>query len=143
MYGDRSTRLPKTEPIGDGGQAMVVHDFNHMFYTYVLKSLKDNELYIGYSDNLKRRIVLHSQGKVRATKGRLPIVLVYYEACISSKNAIKREKIKTHRFSLNACAHIGFRSHNNNDFPAFEEIIFCQLSYPNFHVYHWGRNNYF
>jgi putative endonuclease len=63
-----------------------------MFYTYVLLSTKDKKLYIGYSDNLTKRIQLHSLGKVFATKGRLPIKLVYYEACLSREKAIKREK---------------------------------------------------
>ncbi|PIR43835.1 hypothetical protein COV24_00725, partial [candidate division WWE3 bacterium CG10_big_fil_rev_8_21_14_0_10_32_10] len=33
------------------------------FYTYVLFSFKDKKLYIGYTNNLKRRLKEHSQGK--------------------------------------------------------------------------------
>ncbi|MEX2341008.1 MAG: GIY-YIG nuclease family protein [Candidatus Paceibacterota bacterium] len=39
-----------------------------MFYIYVLKSLKDNELYIGSTSNLKRRFVEHNAGDVKSTK---------------------------------------------------------------------------
>jgi len=62
------------------------------YYTYVLRSLKDRELYIGWSDDLRQRIKAHNSGNVEATKGRLPMKLVYYEACLVEKSAIKREK---------------------------------------------------
>lgn len=62
-----------------------------MFYVYILKSKKDNKLYTGYSSNLKERIKLHLEGKSQATKWRLPIELVYYEAYKEKKDAIKRE----------------------------------------------------
>lgn len=63
-----------------------------MFYTYVLRSKKDRKLYIGWSNDLKNRILQHQKGLVIATKNRLPIELVYYEACLSEKGAIAREK---------------------------------------------------
>ena len=63
-----------------------------MFYTYVLKSLKDNNLYIGFCENLKRRISEHNNGLVPATKDRRPLKLVYYEACLDYDKAVKREK---------------------------------------------------
>ncbi|QQG44416.1 MAG: GIY-YIG nuclease family protein [Candidatus Roizmanbacteria bacterium] len=63
-----------------------------MFYTYVLKSYKDNKLYIGFSDNLKQRIEDHNNGKVSSTKDRRPLKLIYYEACLSKLKALKREK---------------------------------------------------
>jgi putative endonuclease len=63
-----------------------------MYYTYVLESLKDNRLYIGYSGDLKKRIIEHNNGEVKATKNRKPFRLIYYEACLSEEKAIKREK---------------------------------------------------
>jgi putative endonuclease len=63
-----------------------------MYYTYVLKSLKDNKHYIGWSNNLERRIKKHKSGQVNSTKLRLPIELIYYEACLNKEKAIKREK---------------------------------------------------
>jgi len=42
-----------------------------MFYIYVLKSEKDNCLYVGFSSNLKNRIKEHNEGLVIATKNRL------------------------------------------------------------------------
>ncbi|MEI6659837.1 MAG: GIY-YIG nuclease family protein [bacterium] len=63
-----------------------------MFYTYVLKSLKDGKLYVGFSENLKRRFSDHNKGLVNATKDRIPFKIVYYEACLNKEQAIKREK---------------------------------------------------
>jgi putative endonuclease len=62
-----------------------------MYYVYVLKSLKDGKLYTGYTKNLKNRFKRHSKGLVNATKYRLPIILIYYEASIYRKDAMKRE----------------------------------------------------
>lgn len=63
-----------------------------MYYTYVLRSEKDSKLYIGFTDDLKRRILEHKNGLVDATKNRRPLKLVYYEACLSKNRAIAREK---------------------------------------------------
>lgn len=62
-----------------------------MYYVYVLQSHKDKNLYIGYSSNLKIRIIQHHTGKVDATKYRLPLELVYYEAYRDKRDATRRE----------------------------------------------------
>src|SRR3989344_5669301 len=63
-----------------------------MFYTYVLRSKKDDKLYTGATEDLRERFRLHNNGKVFSTKGRGPFELIYYEACGSSKDAFMREK---------------------------------------------------
>lgn len=63
-----------------------------MFYVYVLKSKKDNKLYIGYTNNLKKRVYQHNKGKNFSTAYRKPFSLVYYEAFKSQKDATTREK---------------------------------------------------
>jgi len=50
-----------------------------MHYIYVLKSLKDNKFYIGYTNDLRKRIELHNAGRVESTKLRKPFDLIYYE----------------------------------------------------------------
>jgi putative endonuclease len=62
------------------------------YYTYVLWSTKDNKLYIGYSDNLRKRLIEHKNGKVLSTRSRKPLKLVYYEACLDKNLALKRER---------------------------------------------------
>ena len=63
-----------------------------MFYTYILISEKDDKFYVGYTDNLKRRIKQHNNGDVESTKYRRPLKLIYYEVCLNQKDAIHREK---------------------------------------------------
>ena len=63
-----------------------------MYYVYILKSEKDNGLYIGYSNNLKRRFVEHNKGMSLSTKNRVPFKLIYYEAFSNSTDARNREK---------------------------------------------------
>jgi len=58
-----------------------------MFYTYVLLSLKDYELYTGYTKDLKNRFNQHASGQVKSTMNRLPVKLVYYEACLNQHDA--------------------------------------------------------
>ena len=62
------------------------------YYVYILFSLKDNKLYIGYTESLEIRVNEHQKGKVRATKSRLPIILIHYEALTNKKDAKVREK---------------------------------------------------
>ena len=53
-----------------------------MYYVYVLQSLKDKKLYIGYTANLRRRLKEHKHGGSESTKKRLPFRLIFYEAFI-------------------------------------------------------------
>ena len=61
------------------------------FYIYILFSLKDNKLYIGYTENLKVRLGEHFNGKSLATKNRRPLILIHYEAFTNQKDAKARE----------------------------------------------------
>lgn len=63
-----------------------------MYYTYVLRSGKDEKWYIGFTKDLKLRLEQHDKGLVESTKQRRPFQLVYYEACLSQDDATKREK---------------------------------------------------
>lgn len=63
-----------------------------MYYIYILKSLKDKRLYIGYTSNLKLRYKEHCDGLVKSTVNRKPLELVYYEAYKNKKDAQNREK---------------------------------------------------
>jgi putative endonuclease len=62
-----------------------------MYYMYILKSLKDEHLYYGSTNDLRRRLLEHNTGKVISTKNRRPFELRYYEAYSKEGEARKRE----------------------------------------------------
>ena len=62
------------------------------YFTYVLKSEIDNNYYVGYTKNLNLRFEEHNKGYVKSTKDRIPLVLIYFEACLTQNDALKREK---------------------------------------------------
>ena len=64
----------------------------HMFFVYVLLSLKDKETYIGSTSNIESRMEAHNNGRVESTRGRRPLELIYYEAYINQQDATGREK---------------------------------------------------
>ncbi len=69
-----------------------------MYYTYVLQSKKDYNLYVGFTNNLKQRFEQYEKGMVDSTKDRRPIKLVYYEACLDRNDATRHEKyFKTYK----------------------------------------------
>jgi len=69
-----------------------VRDFSVMYYTYVLKSKKNGRLYTGATNDLRKRLKLHDEGKSNFTKKDKPYELIYYEACKDREDAYAREK---------------------------------------------------
>ena len=63
-----------------------------MHHVYVLRSLRDDGFYVGYSANLRRRSAQHSEGAAVATSHRGPWKLIYYEAYLERVDAPGREK---------------------------------------------------
>ncbi len=62
-----------------------------MYYTYILYNSESKEYYIGYSNNLKKRIADHQQKQVETTK-RGSYKLVWYCAFNSKIRALEFEK---------------------------------------------------
>ena len=63
-----------------------------MYHVYLLKSSKDQRLYVGYTSDVERRLREHNAGFVSYTRKYLPWALVYYESFHSLEDAKKREK---------------------------------------------------
>ena len=63
-----------------------------MQYVYILRSEKDGELYTGCTTDLKKRLILHNAKKVPATKKRVPLKLIHYEAFQHPTDAFERER---------------------------------------------------
>jgi putative endonuclease len=64
-----------------------------MAYTvYAIKSSVDDRIYVGFSENLDKRLKEHNQGKTKSTKGFRPWNLVYNEKAETRIEARNREK---------------------------------------------------
>lgn len=62
-----------------------------MFYVYVIESVNLGNLYIGYTNDLKRRFREHNSKLNQSTRPYAPWKLIYYEACANQKDAERRE----------------------------------------------------
>ncbi len=60
-------------------------------YTYILKC-SDSSLYIGWTNNLAKRLAAHNSGcGAKYTKSRRPVELIYFETFDSKEEAMRRE----------------------------------------------------
>ena len=62
------------------------------YHVYVLLSKKDGNFYIGFTDDLKKRLDEHNKGRVPSTRNRTPLILIYCGTCLNQNDAIRREK---------------------------------------------------
>lgn len=63
-----------------------------MYKVYVLRNIKGDRLYIGFTDDIKRRLAEHNSGKTKSTKEYGPWEVVYVEEVNTIKEAREREK---------------------------------------------------
>lgn len=63
-----------------------------MNYTYMVQCA-DGTLYTGWTNCLKKRLLAHNEGKSGAkyTRGKRPVILVYYEGFETKEEAMRRE----------------------------------------------------
>lgn len=61
------------------------------WYLYIVECV-DHSLYTGISNNLEKRVADHNLGKgAKYTRGRLPVILRYFEEFLEKGDALKRE----------------------------------------------------
>lgn len=77
-------REPCLAPRGSGSRPNYI--------VYVLFSLKDRMLYIGYTTDLERRLGEHMRGESASTAPRRPLRFLFCEHYISKEDATRREK---------------------------------------------------
>jgi putative endonuclease len=63
-----------------------------MHVVYVLQSLLDHSLYVGYTHDMKERFRTHNAGEVRSTRRMRLWTLIYCECFIEKFDAIRRER---------------------------------------------------
>ena len=68
------------------------------YYVYVLHNRKNAFLYVGYSEDVFKRVDAHNRGESKSTKSYIPLELIHYEAYRNMKDAKRREKyLKTNK----------------------------------------------
>ncbi|KKS53847.1 MAG: Excinuclease ABC subunit C [Parcubacteria group bacterium GW2011_GWA2_42_28] len=63
-----------------------------MYYVYIIYSAKLGKEYIGFTGDLKKRLIEHNQQRVSYTSRGVPWELIYYEAFVNKKDAMNEEK---------------------------------------------------
>ncbi|MFQ5847824.1 MAG: GIY-YIG nuclease family protein [Candidatus Methylomirabilales bacterium] len=63
-----------------------------MHYTYALVSQPDKRISTGSTKDLRNRVREHAEGRIRSTAYRRPVTLIYYKACLSADDALRRER---------------------------------------------------
>ncbi len=61
------------------------------YYVYVLQSLIKNWIYVGFTENLKKRFKEHNHGNSPSTYKYKPFELIHYEAYKNKVDAKRRE----------------------------------------------------
>ena len=63
-----------------------------MFTVYILQSQSLNRYYVGYTNDLERRLTEHNRKKGKYTDSGIPWQLVYHETYSTKTEAMEREK---------------------------------------------------
>jgi len=63
-----------------------------MFIVYILQSQSLNRYYVGYTNDLERRLTEHNRKKGKYTDSGIPWQLVYHEIHSTKTEAMNREK---------------------------------------------------
>lgn len=63
-----------------------------MYYFYIIRSVKNGKLYLGFTPNLKARLKSHNLGGNKATKPYTPYKLIFYSSFINEQDAVNCEK---------------------------------------------------
>lgn len=62
------------------------------YYIYVLKSINKEFIYVGFTRDLRKRFLEHTNKEELSTKHYAPFDLIHYEAYRSEKDAKRREE---------------------------------------------------
>lgn len=63
-----------------------------MYVIYVLQSLLNKQLYVGFTEDLEERLAAHNRGEVISTKSHRPWHLIFHECYTNKEDALRREQ---------------------------------------------------
>ena len=84
--------MPRGAWSGSAGVSDQPKGEGKMYYLYIIKSLAKNYIYVGLTNNIKRRINQHNTGKEKTTSPYKPFKLIYTELSSDRKSARIIEK---------------------------------------------------
>jgi putative endonuclease len=82
------------------------------YSVYVLQSLIDHKHYVGLSSDVRKRLKMHNFGKVKSTKGRRPLILIYQEEVGTLSETRKREKYFKSAAGRNFLQHLNLKEYS-------------------------------
>ena len=62
------------------------------YFVYAIKSELDGRIYVGFSEDVEKRLKEHNSGKTKSTKGFRPWDIIFTQECDSRIEARKLEK---------------------------------------------------
>ena len=62
------------------------------YFVYAIKSELDGRIYVGFSEDVEKRLKEHNSGKTKSTKGFRPWNIIFTQECDSRIEARKLEK---------------------------------------------------
>jgi putative endonuclease len=81
-----------------------------MYTLYILHSKTVNRYYVGYTNDVIRRLTEHNRIKGKFTDTGIPWILVYSECFSTKKEAMEREKYikgrKSRKFIIELISHL-------------------------------------
>ena len=83
--GKAASWLERPDKVGE------VYGSSLMYRVYIIQSERNGSYYVGYSEDVVRRLEQHNAGKVKATRYRKPYRLVYQETYLTETEARQRE----------------------------------------------------
>lgn len=93
MEGSHPPKADKYRPsLSALGGCAIIKYINIMYYVYIIYSQKLNKKYIGFTSDLKKRIINHNSGYSEFTSKGIPWELIYYESFLFEEDAIREEK---------------------------------------------------
>ncbi|KAA3639116.1 MAG: GIY-YIG nuclease family protein [Bacteroidetes bacterium] len=63
-----------------------------MFFTYVIQSLKTNQIYIGQTNDLEDRLLRHNSNRNKWTKNKGPWSIIFSKSFETRSEAVRLER---------------------------------------------------
>jgi putative endonuclease len=77
--------------MASGRYAIIAAEMRQQPWKVYLLRCADDTLYCGCTNDVERRLAAHGRGRVKYTRGRLPVTLAYVEPAADKSAALRQE----------------------------------------------------